>query len=374
MSDPISESPFGATADLTALSATITEPLEASSLLAPLAAGAQIAGYQLESEIGKGAYGTVWAAHKTSNRQRVALKVLHAGVGQGLQREVQRILELSEHPFVVPLLDAQIKAQPPYLVTARMQGSLGSFMRQVGRPDAIEPSLVKVWMRQVATALLVMHQSQIVHCDLKPDNILLDDQGNCRVCDFGQAALLSQTGTSLGTYFFMAPGQSEAALKGGGEVDARWDIYSFGATFYYLASGELPRCDDNLRHILGAENDSRVRLKHYATRLRDNPLRPLAQIGCRLEYPLQEIIERCLMLQGGYSTVQQVLDDLNSEPSGSHRRRVSPSFALRHLSEKISRWPMAKVLAGQHLQASEVSSIVAWILAFFILLVFGLKH
>ena len=103
--------------------------------------------------------------------------------------EVQRILELSEHPFVVPLLDAQIEAQPPYLVTARMQGSLGSFMRQVGRPDAIEPSLVKVWMRQVATALLVMHQSQIVHCDLKPDNILLDDQGNCRVCDFGQAAL-----------------------------------------------------------------------------------------------------------------------------------------------------------------------------------------
>jgi serine/threonine protein kinase len=312
----------------------------------------QIVGYQVGEPIGRGTYGFVWSATHLATGRRVAVKLLRFGPRVGLQREVRRILDVAEHPHVVPLLDAHLESDRPFLVTPLMQGSLGGYLRQAGDAGTIPPLLVRIWMRQVAGALEYVHERNVVHCDLKPDNILLDSQGNCRVCDFGQATLLSEGVTSLGTYFFMSPLQAASAEEGSGKVEPNWDIYSLGATFYYLSTGQYARGNPQVRSQLSQQNEPRGRLKVYRQLMEQNSLVPCRSLNPRIDPQLAQVIEKCLEFgEGGFGSAREVLQALDApseQPTGAVQ-----SLYLRHWQDDMHETPFVRLLSGRPILSSE---------------------
>lgn len=349
---------FAGTADLSivdGLPAPVSAPFDPRSETETR----QLPGYAAEEKIGHGAYGAVWSATHASTRQRVAIKVLRSGPRQGFQREVQRILQVAEHPHIVPLVDARLENDPPFLVTPLMQGSMGGYIRQTDKPQEVESALVRLWMKQVAAALEFVHSQGIVHCDLKPDNILLDDQGNCRVCDFGQATLLGEEGSSLGTYFFMSPEQTLQS-EGRSGVLPVWDIYSLGATFYFLATGVHARGSEKLRQAVSQEEDPRQRLRLYREGLLATPLTPCRQFNPGLDSELAEIIERCLHVdpQQRFHTATEVTTALSAS---GRRQHGSTSLYQRRVVEQMRATGLGRMLSGQLFSSADLNLVLMWL-------------
>ncbi len=339
---------FGHTQDLSLLTGGVEEAQDDMPLR-------EVPGYRLGELIGKGAYGAIWSGIHLATGSRVAVKVLRSGPRQGLGREVRRILDVAEHPYVVPLIDAGLEHDPAFLVTPLMQGSLGGYLRQIEGPQEMHSDLVRLWMRQVAGALEYIHQKGVVHCDLKPDNILLDDQGNCRVCDFGQAALHNDGQASLGTYFFMPPQQ---ALTSEAQVANHWDIYALGSTFYYLTTGQLPRCSPELKQKLASEPDPRQRLQTYASSLLQTPLTPCVQLNPQLAPDLARIIETCLELEPSrrFFSAAEVRQALTQVAAGAGSRPAS--LYLRSLGSWLRSTPLLRLLGGQPVSLPELNSLL----------------
>ena len=93
------------------------------------------------------------------------------------------------------------------------------------------------FFRQIAEALAFVHAKGIRHCDLKPGNVLLNQHGQPLIADFGQAHLSDDAAPALGTFFYMAPEQAEAAPQ---IPDTRWDVYGLGALFFAMLTGGPP--------------------------------------------------------------------------------------------------------------------------------------
>lgn len=193
----------------------------------------QVEGYVLEELRGRGTFGEVWAGRQVSSGQKVAVKLFRARAGASwtyFRAEVERHSLVAEHPNIVTLLDADLEADPPFFAMNLYPGSL----------SASDPKTVVKWMEQIARALRHTHQRGLLHCDLKPSNVLLDVEGQAQLADFGQAVLRTEDTRSLGSLGFMDPEQAEA----GAVPDVRWDVYALGATAYYLLSGQRPRLSE----------------------------------------------------------------------------------------------------------------------------------
>ena len=146
----------------------------------------RLAGYRLVQPIGRGAYAEVWRGWQERTRKWVAVKVFRRKSGLNwlfLQREVERLVRLDKHPYIVSLLDADLAGDTAYYVLDLIEaGSLERFVVASNR-ETVEK--LAALMEQVAEALAYVHSKGIIHCDLKPANILMDDQGRPRVADFG---------------------------------------------------------------------------------------------------------------------------------------------------------------------------------------------
>jgi eukaryotic-like serine/threonine-protein kinase len=323
----------------------------------------ELPGYIVGEKIGQGAYGVVWAGTQTTTQQKVAIKVLRSGPRHGLHREVQRILEVSEHPYVVPLLDARLEHEPAFLVTPLMQGSMGTYMRENCKTSEVESALIRVWMRQVASALEFVHTKGIVHCDLKPDNILLDNEGNSKVCDFGQATLSGEKGASLGTFYFMPPEQTILDQDDShAKIEPTWDIYALGATFYFLATNVLARGNPESLELLRKERDPRRRLFLYRERIASTPLVPCQELNPSLDDELAQLIDHCLQLKpkSRFQSAGEVMRAL-AKPI-TNKRRGHSSLILRGETEYIRTKPISKVFLGLPLEAGELVGLLGWIL------------
>lgn len=250
----------------------------------------QVPGYEPERFLGAGAYGEVWVALDRNTGRRVAIKFYAHRGGLDwslLSREVEKLAFLSADRYVVQLIDVGWEADPPYYVMEYLErGSLEDRLRQGPLPAAQAVSL----FRDVATGLVHAHNKGVLHCDLKPGNILLDQDFRPRLADFGQSRLSHEQTPALGTLFYMAPEQADLSAV----PDARWDVYALGALLYCMLTGQPPyRSDELVRHIEQAETLVE-RLACYRRGI-ESALRPTAHRQTTgVDRALAEIIDRCL--------------------------------------------------------------------------------
>lgn len=275
------------------------------------AADYEIPGVTLDRILGSGTFGEVWAGVQERTGQKVAIKLFTHRMGLDWEyfcKEVERLREVSEHPNIVTLLDADLNHDPPYLVMPQLTG--GSLADQKARPDTDQ---VVTWFYQISEALHYIHQKELLHCDLKPANVLLDGEGRARLVDFGQALATGGVQTSLGTVGYMAPEQVQSALGTNPDPpDPRWDVYSLGATAYNLLVGQLPRIPLAARNELSGLTNAQERLEHYGETLSRAPLINIGEVNRSVDPELAAIIEGCLALDPDQrpQTAGEVVEDL----------------------------------------------------------------
>lgn len=202
----------------------------------------QLGPYQVREVIGKGGMGAVYNAYHASLDRHVAIKVLSARFSadpsfvERFKKEAQIIARL-EHPHILPVYDFAFDGNTAYLVMKLVKGtSLTSHITRRGMP----PERMMKVLDAVAQALSHAHRRNIIHRDIKPDNILIDENDWVYLSDFGMAKLLTnadmtQQGLIMGTPEYMAP---EQAL--GHSMDHRADVYSLGVLIFHMLTGTLP--------------------------------------------------------------------------------------------------------------------------------------
>jgi WD40 repeat protein len=289
----------------------------------------KIPGYMIIKPLGRGAYAQVWEAIQLRTRRFVAVKVFIKKGGVHwffLQREAERLIRLDKHPNIVSLLDADLGGETPYYVMDLAQE--GSLEGLIQKAKLSESGLFKVeqaadWMEQIAQALQYVHHKQMVHCDLKPANVLLDEEGHVRVADFGNSRVLSDSGSALGTLFFMAPEQAVVPDQDHPlQPDARWDIYALGCTAYAMLSGHVPH--EEIGSRLESTPQVEERLKLYRDSIANHPVPPLFEATQgRVDRDLSAIIDKCMKPNPleRYASVSDVLKDLKARREG---KPVSP--------------------------------------------------
>ena len=238
----------------------ITETTSSSSSSAKgLSPGSnEIGKYVILSRIGKGGLGEVYLAkHKTLGIFR-ALKVLskddsddHAKYLERFLREAKLASEI-RHPNVVGVMDVEVDPAcgVPYIVMEYVDG--GSLRNSLTANKRLSEEQAVVIVEAVASALQMAEKHRIVHRDIKPDNIMFTKQGEVKLADLGIAKVvgadndLTKTNMMIGTPAYLPPEQARNA-KG---VDARADIYSLGATFYEMLTGQQPYPGENPIEVL----------------------------------------------------------------------------------------------------------------------------
>ena len=226
--------------------------------------------YEIIKTLGSGGMGHVWHARDRILQRDVALKVLSekfAADPQFVQRfttEARAVASLN-HPNIVQIYEFGQTDGGHYLAMELIDGpSLKDELKHRGRFSEAETLAVA---RPACAALAVAHAAGIVHRDIKPDNIMFTRARQFKLVDLGLAKRLDEevsqtmTGQSLGTPHFISPEQ----ILGAGVVDARADIYSLGATMYYLATGTVPFDGSSGAHIMSRHlNDPLPDPRHKA--------------------------------------------------------------------------------------------------------------
>jgi hypothetical protein len=184
-------------------------------------------------------------------------------------------------------------------------GSLDDLLRRHGTFSVAEA--VEMF-REIAVGLAHAHGKGVLHCDLKPANILLDQDQKPRLADFGQSRLSHEQKPALGTLFYMAPEQADLEAV----PDVRWDVYALGAIFYSLLLGYPPHRNDESVSKLDTAGDLADRLARYRQVIRSAPPPADHRRVPGMDRAMAEIIDRCLAADPDdrFANVQEVLDAL----------------------------------------------------------------
>jgi DNA-binding beta-propeller fold protein YncE len=208
-----------------------------------LAPGAVVAGCRIESVVGRGGMGVVYRARELELDRVVALKLIapelleDAGIRERFLKEVRTAAAI-EHPNVIPVYAAGERGGAMYLVMRYIDGA--DLRTLIQRDGPLAPGHAAEVVGRIAAGLDVIHRAGYVHRDVKPANVLVDDDGHVYVTDFGLAKqVLSRgataTGQWVGTLDYIAPEQVR-----GGRVDARADVYALGGVLCFLLTGHVP--------------------------------------------------------------------------------------------------------------------------------------
>jgi serine/threonine protein kinase len=219
--------------------------------------------YRLEARIGAGGMSTVYRATDVTLERQVAIKLMNREVAtdsdqlERFRREARAVAQLS-HPHIVGVIDAGEDDGRPYIVLEYVEGeTLKERIRRNGRlpiPEAVAYAI------EIARALGAAHARHIVHRDVKPQNVLIDQEGSAKVTDFGIARTLEEDGLTadgrvLGTTDYVSP---EQAL--GRPVTGQSDLYAVGIVLYEMLTGEVP---------FRGENQVAVAMKHVREEIPD---------------------------------------------------------------------------------------------------------
>ncbi|MBI3837851.1 MAG: serine/threonine protein kinase [Planctomycetia bacterium] len=296
------------------------EQLRAQALsLKPSRPPTQVPGYEPRKFLGAGAYGEVWVAVDRNTGRQVAIKFYAHQGGLDwsiLSREVEKLAFLSADRYVVQLLDVGWEADPPYYVMEYVeQGSLEERLKREGQLGARE---AVVLFRDVAVGLLHAHGKGVLHCDLKPANVLLDQDSRPRLADLGQSRLSHEQTPPLGTLLYMAPEQADLQAV----PDVRWDVYALGALLYSMLTGTPPYRSEAAITEFETATDLEERLSRYRQLIKQSPLPTKHRQVPGVDRELADIVDGCLApdRERRYANVQEVLDALNARERRRARR------------------------------------------------------
>src|SRR6185312_15902948 len=223
--------------------------------------------YRLEARVGAGGMSTVYRALDETLQRQVAIKLMNREVTsdsdqlERFRREARAVAQLS-HPHIVGVIDAGEDEGRPYIVFEYVEGeTLKERIRRNGRLPIAEAVAYGI---EIARALGAAHARHIVHRDVKPQNVLIDEEGSAKVTDFGIARTLDEDGLTadgrvLGTTDYVSP---EQAL--GQDVTGQSDLYSLGVVLYEMLTGEVP---------FTGESQVAVAMKHVREQIPDVQLK-----------------------------------------------------------------------------------------------------
>ena len=257
----------------------------------PSLAPERIGKYYVVHEVGRGSTGTVYLSHDPFYGRDVAIKLYHATSGDDAEGRNARRMFMGEakmvgklqHPNIVPIFDAGEEDGRRYVVTEHVHGArtLSAYCRA---GSLLPIDQVVAIMYKCAKALHYAHSRGVVHRDIKPSNILLTQDGDVRIVDFGIALVADSDVSRLegvaGSPAYMSPEQVQ-----GLELDARSDLYSLGAVMYEMLCGQRPfragALGKLLRQVVQSEAES------------------LRSIRAEIPEELEEVVKRALEKEPG---------------------------------------------------------------------------
>lgn len=308
--------------------------------------GTRLGPYEIVSPIGAGGMGEVWRARDTRLDRQVAIKVLPAALAQNEQfrarfeREAKSISQLN-HPNICTLYDIGHESGTSYLVMELLEGE--SLADRLVRGPLPHADLLR-YGAQIAAALDRAHRAGITHRDLKPGNVVITKSG-AKLLDFGLAKSsaaplavsidgatehkpLTQEGTILGTFQYMAPEQ-----VGGEEADSRTDIFAFGALLYEMATGR--------RAFEGSTRTSLI-----AAIVSAHPA-PISSIAPMAPPALDHIVKKCLEKDPDdrWQSAHDVASELRWLSEAGSQAGVATTVTLRRKTREKLAWGLAVLFA-----------------------------
>lgn len=200
--------------------------------------------YRIIRKIGEGGMGTVFLAEDLQMQQEVAIKLLHMAmttdpeIVERFKTEAKAQYKLT-HPYIVKLTRLVQNGEHYFIVMEYVDGM--TLKEMLAKTGLLPEDRALPIFHKILRGLAYAHSQGIIHRDIKPGNIIIDKNGNPKITDFGIAKILgdkglTQTGTKLGTVYYMSPEQ----IKNPKGVDQRTDVYSLGITLYEMLTGKLP--------------------------------------------------------------------------------------------------------------------------------------
>jgi serine/threonine-protein kinase len=331
--------------------------------MTPLAGTLLSGRYRLDAQIGTGGMSTVYRAFDTTLERTVAVKLMHRHIAsdsdqlERFRREARAVAQFS-HPHIVGVIDAGEDDTRPYIVFEYVEGE--TLKDRIRRSGMLPVDEALAYAIEITRALGAAHSRGIVHRDIKPQNVLIDEEGMAKVTDFGIARSLDEEGLTadgrvLGTTDYVSP---EQAL--GHAVNGQSDIYSLGVVLYEMLLGDVP---------FHGENQVAVAMKHVREDMPDIVrLRPEVTAG------LGAVVDRmtCKSLEQRYPDTVALEDDLEDalahEAARRGRATGEATAVLRTLPSQHSRGlPLLLRARRQLLGALAVSAVLAGVLALVLL-------
>jgi serine/threonine-protein kinase len=259
--------------------------------------------YRLEAKLGSGGMSTVYLARDQTLDRQVAVKVMHREMSEQpeqlerFRQEARAVAKLS-HANVVSVIDAGEDGGHPYIVFEYVEGQ--TLKQRIAREGALDPQEAVAYAIEIARGLSIAHSRNMVHRDIKPQNVLIDPEGRAKLTDFGISRQLEEdgmtaTGRVLGTTDYVAP---EQAMGRG--ADPRSDIYSLGVVLYEMLIGQVP---------FTADSQVGVAMKHVNEELPDvQRRRP------ELSAAVSLVVERATAKDPAerYQSVAEMIEDLST--------------------------------------------------------------
>ena len=280
--------------------------------------------YQIIEELGRGGMGLVYKARDTKLKRTVALKFLPpdlthiSEVKERFMREAQAAAAL-DHPHICTVYEFDEAEEKTFISMAYIEGQTLKKKIESGPLELDEALRIAT---QVAEGLQEAHKKGVVHRDIKGANIMVAEQGQAKIMDFGLArvrggVLVTKEGMTMGTIAYMSPEQAR-----GEEVDQRTDIWSFGVVLYEMFSGQLP---------FKGEHDQAV----VYSILNEHP-KPITDLRSDIPMALEQVVGKALEKNPDerYQHMEALLDDLKSiadgiEPEGMRSRRRKAELLKR---------------------------------------------
>ena len=300
--------------------------------------------YRIEDRIGSGGMSTVYRAFDETLERQVAIKILHGHISEDeaslerFRREARTVAQLS-HPHVVMVIDAGEDEGHPYIVFEHVRGeTLKDRIKREGRLPVAEAVAYAI---EIGRALQAAHERGLVHRDVKPQNVLIDDEGRAKVTDFGialglESDQLTGAGKVIGTTDYVSPEQAM-----GNEVTGQSDVYSLGIVLYEMLTGSVPFAGDShvsvaMKHVHEGLPDVQRRRPEVSAALASLIERATAK-DCRARYrsmadfvhDLEEVLTYESARSGGATgEATAILSQLPGAATGRRRLRSRIGLAL----------------------------------------------